>query len=113
MVAKTLAKAGSNIEDLRDRLYRHARITAWKFEAYIGKYSNFVPGRRTLRQLHDDGLAAGQFAESDDPNRLVPIVQRPEDILIVVSGDPYRSNAMAFGSNGLHGFPTSREIRLA
>jgi hypothetical protein len=43
----------------------------------------------------------------------VPIVERVEHILIVVSGDPYRSNAMVFGSNGLHGFPTSREIRLA
>ncbi|SFM21584.1 hypothetical protein SAMN03159423_0019 [Bradyrhizobium sp. NFR13] len=113
MVAKTLAKAGSNIEDLRERLYRHARIPAWKFEAYIGKYSNCVPGRRTLRRLHEDGLAAAHFAESDDPNRLVPIVERADHILIVVSGDPYRSNAMVFGSNGLHGFPTSREIRLA
>jgi hypothetical protein len=113
MVAKTLAKAGSNIEDLRKRLYHHARIPAWKFEDYIGKYSNCVPGRRTLRRLHEDGLAAAHFAESDDPNRLVPIVERAEDILIAVSGDPYRSNAMVFGSNGLHGFPTSREIRLA
>jgi hypothetical protein len=112
MVAKTLAKAGSNIEDLRERLYRHARIPAWKFEAYIGKYSNCVPGRRTLQRLHEDGLAAAHFAESDDPNRLVPIVACAEDILIAVSGDPYRSNAMVFGSNGLHGFPTSREIRL-
>lgn len=113
MVAKTLAKAGSSIEDLRERLYRHARIPAWKFETYIGKWSNTVPGRRSLVQLHEDGLAAAHFAESDDPNRLVPIVARAEDILIVVSGDPYRSNAMAFGSNGLHGFPTSRAIRIA
>jgi hypothetical protein len=112
MVAKTLAKHGSNIEDLRERLYQLARIPAWKFEAYIGKYSNFVPGRRTLVQLHADGLAAAHFAESDDPDRLVPIVQRAEDIMIVISGDPYRSNAMAFGSNGLHGYPTSKEIRL-
>lgn len=112
MVAKTLAKNGCNIEQLRKRLFDQARIPAWKFEAYIGAYSNFVPGRRTLLQLRDDGLAAPLFAESDGPNRLVPIVQRADDILIVVSGDPYRSNAMVFGSNGLHGFPTSKEIRL-
>jgi hypothetical protein len=43
--------------------------------------------------------------------RLVPIVERPEDILVVVSGDPLRSNACVFGSNGMHGFPTSRRVR--
>ncbi|MCG6203584.1 hypothetical protein LPW26_02935 [Rhodopseudomonas sp. HC1] len=110
MVAKTLAKAGCDLADLQQRLFRHARLPASKFETYIGSWSNTVPGRRTLRQLHRDGLASVQFAESDDPGRLVPIVERAEDILIVVAGDPYRSNAMAFGSNGLHGFPTSREI---
>lgn len=112
MVCKTLAKAGSDIEDLRERLFRLARIPASQFEAYIGKFSNLVPGRQTLLQLHKAGLAADHFAASVDPNRLVPVVARAEDILIAVSGDPYRSNAMVFASNGAHGFPTSQEIRL-
>lgn len=111
MIAKTLAKAGCDVEGLRERLYDRARIPAWKFEAYIGKYTNLVPGRRTLGQLYRDGLAAPHLAESEDPDRLVPIVEKPEHILIAVSGDPYRSNAIVFGSNGLHGFPTSKEIR--
>lgn len=111
MVAKTLARAGCDIAGLRRRLFDRARITASKFETYIGKWSNTVPGRRTLQQLHRDGLASAEFAESDDPERLVPVVARETDILIAVSGDPYRSNAIVFGSNGLHGFPTSRVIR--
>ncbi|MEN2988362.1 UGSC family (seleno)protein [Tistrella sp. BH-R2-4] len=113
MVAKTLAKAGSDPQDLRERLFRLARIPASRFESYIGKFSNMVPGRRTLLQLHEAGLAADIFALSDDPHRLVPVVTRPEDILIAVSGDPFRSNGMVFGSNGVHGFLTSQEIRMA
>jgi hypothetical protein len=112
MVAKTLAKAGDSIERFRERLYQHARIPAWKFATYIGKWSNNVPGRKTLGQMRDEGNANALFAESDDEDRLVPIVERAEHILIAVSGDPYRSNAIAFGSNGLHGFPTSKEIQL-
>jgi hypothetical protein len=111
MIAKTLAKAGVDRQGLQELLFKHARIPAWKMEAYIGTYTNLVPGRRTLNELHAEGLASAQFALSEDPDRLVPIVERPEDILLVVSGDPYRSNAIVFGSNGLHGFPTSREIR--
>ncbi len=111
MIAKTLAKAGVDRAGLQALLFKHARMPAWKMETFVGAFTNLVPGRRTLNQLHAEGLASDQFAVSDDPNRLVPIVERPEDILLVVSGDPYRSNATVFGSNGIHGFPTSREVR--
>ena len=111
MIAKTLSKAGVDRTGLQKLMFKYARMPAWKMEEYVGKFTNLVPGRRTLNKLHAEGLASSQFALSDDPNRMVPIVERPEDILLVVSGDPYRSNAIVFGSNGLHGFPTSREIR--
>jgi hypothetical protein len=111
MIAKTLTKAGVDRRGLQQLLFKHARIQAWKFEQYIGEFTNMVPGRPTLVQMHADGTASAQFAASDDPNRLVPIVERPEDILLVVSGDPYRSNAIVFGSNGMHGLPTSRVVR--
>ena len=111
MIAKTLAKAGVDRDGLRERLFRYARLPAWKMEDYLGAFTNMVPGRPSLLQMHADGLASQQFALSDDPDRLVPIVERAEDILIVVSGDPYRSNALVFGSNGMHGLPTSRVIR--
>ena len=111
MIAKTLAKAGVDRAGLQKLLFKHARMPAWKMETYIGAFTNLVPGKRTLNELHAQGLASSQFALSGDPNRMVPIVERPEDILLVVSGDPYRSNAIVFGSNGMHGFPTSRKIR--
>jgi hypothetical protein len=111
MIAKTLARAGVDRDALRRRLYDYARIPAWKMEQYVGEFTNMVPGRPTLLEMHAAGTASAQFALSDDPNRLVPIVERPEDISVVVSGDPYRSNALVFGSNGMHGNPTSRLIR--
>ena len=111
LVAKTLMRGGMSKKDLRENLFDYARMPASKFETYVGLWTNFLPGRPTLRQLVDDGTAAAHFAESDDPDRLVPIVEKPEDILLVVSGDPLRSNAYAFASNGMHGFPTSKRIR--
>jgi len=112
MVARTLARAGTTKHALRQLLYEHARLPARQLETYIGAWSNLVPGRPSLRQLVENGTAAPYFAESDDPERLVPIVEKPDDILLVLSGDPLRSNAAVFGSNGMHGFPTSRRIRF-
>ena len=60
-----------------------------------------------------EGRAAPVFAEGSDPERLVPVVASADDFLIVVSGDPMRSNAYAFASNGMHGYPTSRVVRFA
>ena len=111
-VARTLAKAGLSKADVRNGLFKHARIPAHRFEAFAGEWSNLVPGRQTLNQLAEAGKAASVFAESDDRERLVPIVERAEHIILVVSGDPRRSNAMAHGSNGMHGMLTSRKIRM-
>ncbi|MBD1549347.1 hypothetical protein [Roseibium aggregatum] len=111
MIAKTLAKAGVGRAGLQELLFKYARMPARKMEEFIGAFTNLVPGRRTLNALHAEGLASAQYALSEDPERLVPIVESPDQILLVVSGDPFRSNAIVFGSNGLHGFPTSREVR--
>ena len=112
LVAQTLSRAGLDKAALKAALYDAARLPARKLETYIGAWSNTVPGRRNLTALVDAGLADPLFAASDDPDRLVPIVVRPDDIQIVVSGDPLRSNAYVFGHNGMHGFPTSRQVRF-
>jgi hypothetical protein len=112
MVAKTLSQSGITKQKLRSLLFQHARLPASKMESYIGAWSNLVPGKQTLSQMVEAGTAAACFAENDDPERMVPIVEKPEHILLVLSGDSLRSNAIVFGSNGMHGFPTSRRIRL-
>ena len=52
------------------------------------------------------------FYESDDPKRLVPIVFEPDDFMIVVTGDPLRTNAYAFAPNGHLGYQVAKKIHL-
>ena len=103
LVANTLAADGLDKAGLQAMLFALARLPAHKVETYIGPWCNLVPGRRSLNQLVADGLADPVYV-GDDPDRLVPIATRAEDFMVVVSGDPLRSNAMSFGHNGMHGF---------
>jgi hypothetical protein len=112
ILAETLAKAGLDKAALQQRLFELCRIPAWQFERQIGDWTNLVPGRPTLGGLVKDGLIPPVFAESEDPERLVPIVCRAEDLMVAVSGDPLRTNAYAFAHNGILGFPTTKPIRL-
>ena len=56
--------------------------------------------------------ASRDGGRSDDPDRRVPIVWKPEDYMIAVSGDPLRNNAYVFMSNGYVGYPTGKKIHL-
>jgi hypothetical protein len=112
ILAETLARGGLSKAEVKRRLFAHARIPARKFEQFIGEWTNFVPGRPTLRDLVGAGKIPALFAESDDPERLVPVVWRPEDIMVAVSGDPLRTNAFSFAHNGILGFPTTKPVQL-
>ena len=110
ILARTFARAGWTKSDAQAALFRHARIPASRFERYIGEWSNLTPGRRRLVDLVAAGVLPPVFAESDDPDRLVPIVTRPERILIAVAGDPNRTNAYAFSNDGPHGWWTAKSV---
>ncbi len=112
VLAEAIAKSGWSKRELQEQLYGHARMPAWKFEKYIGGWTNLVPGGRTLQDLVNLGKAPEQFARSADPERLVPIVGAPDDIMVAVAGDPLRTNAIVFSQNGILGFPTTKPVRL-
>ena len=112
ILAETLAKGGIDKATLRERLFELARIPAWQFERYVGEWTNLVPGRPTLTGLVKAGTIPAVFGASDDPDRLVPIVCRAEDLMVAVSGDPLRTNAYAFAHNGILGYPTTKPVRL-
>lgn len=110
MLARVFARVGWSKDHVRDALFAQARVPAWKFEKLIGEWSNLTSGRRTLFELAASELVPTVFAESDDPDRLVPIVTSPDKILIAVAGDPHRANAYAMSNDGPHGDWTTKMI---
>jgi hypothetical protein len=112
VLAETIASVGWSRSDLKRALWERARIPAGRFEQYLGGWTNLVPGRRRLVDFVNTRRAPAVFAESDDPDRLVPITTDPEDIQIAVTGDPMRTNAYVFAHNGMLGYPTAKRVRL-
>lgn len=110
ILAETIAKAGWSKADVRQYLFDHARLPAWKIEKYTETWADFPIG--SLAHQVNLGRLPKVFAESDDPERLVPIVFCPDDIMVLVSGDPLRTNAYVFAHNGYLGFPTAKRIEL-
>jgi len=109
ILAETISKDGFSKKDVKKFLYERARIPAWQFEQYVRAS---YPELTNLCDLCNEGKAPKQFAESTDPNRLVPIVCQPDDFLITVSGDQLRSNAYIFSHNGKRGYTTSKKIEV-
>ena len=110
ILAETIARAGWSKHDVKRYLYEHARTPAWRVEAFTEKWLDFRIG--SLERQVNLGRLPTVFHESNDPNRLVPIVLDPEDFVVLVSGDPLRTNAYSFAQNGYLGFPVAKRIRL-
>jgi hypothetical protein len=110
ILAQTIARAGWSKDDVKRYLYDHARMPAWRVEAFTEKWADFPIG--SLQRQVNLGRLPKAFHESDDPNRMVPIVLQPDDFIVLVSGDPLRTNAYAFTHNGYLGFPTAKKIDL-
>jgi hypothetical protein len=110
LLARTFARSGWSKDDVRSALFEQARIPAWKFEKLIGEWSNLTTGRPRLVDLAGSGDVPPVFGESDDPDRLVPIVTSADKFCIAVAGDPNRANAMAYANDGPHGYWTTARI---
>ena len=110
IIAETLAKAGWSKADVKRYLFEHARRPAHDFERQLRDWN--IRGVWDLADDVNHERIPKVFYESDDPNRMVPIVWKPEDYMIAVSGDPLRNNAYVFAHNGFLGFPTAKKIEL-
>src|SRR5262249_21287958 len=106
IVAETIARAGWSKANVKKYLFEHARRPAWEFERQLNVWN--IRGIWNLTE--DAPNLPGIFNESDDPNRLVPIVWKPEDYMIAVGGDPLRNNAYVFAHNGFLGYPVAKKI---
>ena len=111
ILAETIAKAGWSKRDVKQYLFDHARMSAGELERNLRDWMN-----KPIWNLAEEAKAGRipkVFHESDDPNRLVPPVFKPEDYMIAVTGDPLRTNAYVFAHNGRLGYPVGKKIQLA
>ena len=111
ILAETIAHAGWSKDDVRRYLFEHARLPAWELLRYLQYFSG--KPRFDFEKSVRSGKLPAVFFESDDPDRLVPIVFEPQHFMIAVTGDPLRTNAYAFSHNGPLGFPTTKKIMAA
>jgi hypothetical protein len=110
ILAQTIAKAGWSKRDVQQYLFDHARMPAWELERNLRDWMN-----KPIWNLTEEAKAGRipkVFHESDDPNRLVPHAFKPEDYMVVVTGDPLRTNAYVFAHNGRLGYPVAKKIQL-
>jgi hypothetical protein len=112
ILARTIKNSGWTKRDVKQYLFENARIPARKFEQYLGEYTHFIPDNRSLVDLANMRKAPRAFAESSDPNRMVPVVGKPDDFMVAVSGDPWRTNAYVFAHNGMLGYTVGKKINL-
>jgi hypothetical protein len=110
IIAETIAQAGWSKADVKRFLFEHARLPAWQFERQLRDWN--IRGVWNLEEDVRLGRIPKVFYESDDPNRMVPIVWKPEHFMIAVSGDPLRNNAYVFAHNGFLGYPVGKQITL-
>jgi hypothetical protein len=110
ILAETIARAGWSKDDVKRYLFDHARMSASRVETFTDKWADFPIA--SLKQQVNLRRLPKAFHESDDPNRDVPIVLEPDDFMVLVSGDPLRTNAYAFAHNGYLAFPVAKKIEL-
>ncbi len=108
-IAQTFAKNGWTKDMLRQYLYQHCKMPASKVHEYAWYCG--LTGFDLDRYVRE-GLLPPAYGESTDPERLVPVFQRPEWIQIVVAGDWGRNQSKAYFNNHLQGVPTSRKVEL-
>ncbi|MFC1862080.1 hypothetical protein ACFLX6_02190 [Chloroflexota bacterium] len=113
--AAVIARDGYLKKDVKQYLWEHTTLPAHVLEA-VGHQG--IPWK-TRHGLGEDlcdavklGVLPKLYCESTDPNRMLPVWRSPDELLIVVSGDPGRNRTMITGSSVVHGLPTSKKIEL-
>jgi hypothetical protein len=107
-IAQVIAREWSK-DDVRRYLHDHMHVTAERVTHYARMTSTPT---FDLKRLVDEGILPQRYAESDDPQRLVPMIIEPGMVDILVAGDPGRNQSRGYMSNHMQGPPTSRRIGL-
>jgi len=110
IIAETIAAGGWSKEKFREELFKQARMPARMFERILRDWTQKPTWN--LAEEHQAGRIPGIFHESDDPERLVPLVWKQKDFQVVVTGDLGRNSIYVFAHNGVLGFPVCKAIKM-
>lgn len=102
-LAQAIAQSGYSKQQMKQYLFERTRFPVRRFE-------ELWPRVGPIYSVVEKGQLPSLYAESHDPERLVPIVWSSEDFIIVVSGDPGRDNCFIGAQNGFIGYPVSKKI---
>jgi hypothetical protein len=111
VIASLLAKAGYSKQDVASYIKAHAVVPARYYEWSMLQADHHTPGT-TLSSLIAKGELPPQWAESDDPDRPVPLLLPQSEWLIVVAGDPLRNRSCIYRQNFKQGYATSKAVQL-
>ena len=110
IIAETIAAGGWSKEKFREELFKQARMPARMFEKILRDWTQKPTWN--LTEEYQAGRIPKMFCESADPERLVPLVWKPTDFQVVVTGDLGRNSIYVFAHNGVLGFPVCKAIKM-
>ena len=111
IIAETISGWGWSKQDLKRHLFEHARIPARQFERILRDWTQKPIWN--LAEEAEAGRIPRVYHESDDPERLVPLVWEPGHYMVVVTGDLTRNSVYIFAHNGVLGFPVAKRIAFS
>jgi hypothetical protein len=111
VIAAVLARGGYSKQTLNDYIMKHANMSAQEFEHQMC-VAHAHPAGTTLRDLVKRGVLPAAWAQSDDPQRIVPLMLPETQWLVAVTGDPTRNRCCVLRQNFKQGYATSRKIEL-
>ena len=119
VVAREIAKGGYTVKKLKEYLFEHSKLPAreWeiKMRSYLWSGSSLMRDTRnknvTACDLVREKMLEKQYCESEDAGRLLPVYYSPDQLMVVVTGDPSRNRHMLLFNNQEQGLPVSKRIR--
>jgi len=105
LVAGIIARGGNSKRDVKEYLFKNARLTA----AEIKDMEGFFVRKVDFEKLSEEGRVLKQYCTGSDTD-LLPMTHSPDEFIIVVSGNPQRNRSIALRQP--RGYPVTREIKL-
>ena len=107
-VANILNKAGYSKQDIRDYIYKNARITEERFTLEMNR---MYPGY-TLQRIIDEGFLPSSYKPADYPATLLPLFHNNKELIIIVAGFEDRNRSCFLQQIAHQGLPCAKEIVL-